>query len=144
MADPFTIIGTTSAVISFVQFAVEVIHTTHSIYDSKTGSTKEHAEIEKITSKTNELLERLSTEEAAAPRSGRNQVLVDLANACRDLGEEIVETLAQAKAKKSKSVLSNLRAGVKTAMVKSTVKDLQERYNRCISLLNLHLQDTMR
>lgn len=57
MADPFTIVGATSAVMSFVQFAERVIVTAYMLYKSTTDNTLKNTRLEYVTSEMNRLVE---------------------------------------------------------------------------------------
>jgi hypothetical protein len=56
MADPATIIGTTSAILDFAVFTGNVMSTAYGLYSSTSGSTEENDKIEDVTRKMTGLL----------------------------------------------------------------------------------------
>jgi len=137
MPDPFTIIGTTSAVISFVQFAGNIIVTAHSLYQSTTGSTVENDELEVVTSKMNELLETLRADTG-------DKSIAQLAAICHSLGKKILTLLKRTKVEKAHSVRESIRAAMTTVWTKSVVTELRKDLGLCTTQMSLHLQTVMR
>ncbi|KAE9365563.1 hypothetical protein N431DRAFT_563443 [Stipitochalara longipes BDJ] len=140
MADPFTIIGTTSAVISFAQFAGKIISTAYSLYDSTTNSTAQNDRLEDVTSKMNQLLDTLGAQKTAKPQSSQDKSIAELAANCHSLGDKILKLLKETKAKKTHSVRESIRAAMATVWTKNKVENLRRDLDRCINQLTLHLQ----
>lgn len=144
MADPFTIIGTTSAVITFAQFAGNIISTAYSLYESTTDGTAENERLEDVTSKMNQLLDNLSAEKAAKPLSSQDKSIAELAASCHDLGEKILTLLKKTKVQKAHSLRASVRAAMATVWTKSVVNELRKELEFCTAQLSLHLQTIVR
>jgi hypothetical protein len=144
MADPFTIIGTTAAVLSFAQYAGNIILTAYSLYDSATDITAENRRLEDATSELNQLLDDLSTDAVANPQSGQEKSIAELAAASRGLGDRILKLLKKTKVQRSHSVRESIRAAMATVWTKSVVNNLRKDLGFCTTQLSLHLQIIMR
>ena len=144
MADPFTIIGTTSAVISFVQFAGGIIVTAYSLYESPTDSNSENDQLEDATAKMNQLLDTLIVENAAESQSSHVKSITALATICHILGVKILALLKKTKVKKAHSLRESIRATMITVWTKNKVSELQKDLEFCTTQLTLHLQTIMR
>jgi hypothetical protein len=144
MADPFTIIGTTSAVISFVQFAGGIIAIAYSLYGSTVESTVENAQLEGVTSKMNELLNSLRTEPASRAQSSQETSIYELAAICQGLGEKVLTLLKKTKMKQAHSMRESIRVAMTTVWTRSVVNELREDMRSCTAQLGLHLQAIMR
>lgn len=150
--DPATIIGTTSAVLSFVQFSGRVLTTAWSLYESVAGTLEEHACLEDVTVEMRRLVEGLPKEEwlKIPPRHPQQEKdslsgLQAVAQKCEELGGEILTLLEklridQKKRKGSgKYLLAALKAGAVNVWKKETIKDLRDQLQMCSSNLNTHL-----
>ncbi|KAG4430372.1 hypothetical protein IFR05_014142 [Cadophora sp. M221] len=123
MADPFTIIGATAAIIQLSHFAGKIIQTAYSIYNSTSDQTTSHESIENVTSKLTSLLADLHN--GSSPQDGQNQGLPDLA-------------------KKTHSLRVSLKAGFKTHWMKTDVEALHKELADCQNLLGLYMMNTIR
>jgi hypothetical protein len=143
MADPFTIMGTTSAVISFVQLAGNIIGTAHNLYASTTGMSTENEELEVTISKLNQLMDILTSENAADFLSNQEKSIAELGATCGRLGEKLVRLLQKTKAKKAQSVRASLQAAMATIWTKSVIIELRRELGYCTMQLSLYLQMIM-
>ena len=141
MVDPFTIIGTTAAVLDFTIFAGKVIRTAYILYQSEAGSTVENAKCEEVTLKMTQLLDVLKS----PPDEDEN--LVSLAGHCHGLCEKILALLGRSKLTRGHSFRDSLKA-LKAAGFnvwdKSTISDLRKDLHFCTSQVNIHLTVLMR
>ena len=149
MADPFTIISTTSVIISFAQFAGSIISTAYGLYESAAGSTAENDQLEDVTSKMNELLDTLGAQKATKPQSSQenssqDKSIAELAAICHGLGEKILTLLKKTRVKKTHSVRESIQAAMTTVWTKSVVSNLRKDLEFCTTQLSLHLQTIMR
>jgi hypothetical protein len=147
MVDPFTIIGTTSAVLSFAQFAGNVVSTAYGLYSSSSESTEENAGIEDVTRKMTTLLDDLQAQVDSKSQSSQEGSIVHLAAHCRSLGEKIISLLKKTKTKKTKkthSLRECIRATTATVWTKGVISDLRKELEFCMNQLSLHLATIFR
>jgi hypothetical protein len=144
MADPFTIIGTTAAILDFAQFVGKIIYTAYSLYDSESSSTPENARLEDVTLKMNQLLDSLQAGEAAISQSNQEESIAQLVAHCRGMGQRIITLLKKTKPKTTSSLRECIRAAMATVWTKSVVSDLKKELGFCVTQLNLHIQAIMR
>lgn len=106
--DPATIIGTTSAVLSFVQFAGKIIKTGAELHSKKTNATEINESFEESVTDFKERVAVLKTETSHASISHDNNSLrtddvwndlLRCSNTCEKLGRRILGLLAKCKAK---------------------------------------------
>lgn len=148
MIDPWTVIGTTSAVLSFAEFAVAVVKTAVGINKSEDGASEDNKRLSEVTKNGQRLLAQMS--ELKASQSGRNTLtpveesMLALAEQCRLLGERILKFLEKMQASKEGSFRSSLKAATKEVWYKSTVKGLNEQLHSCRTQLNTHLLAVVR
>ena len=142
--DPATIIGTTAAILDFIDDAWKLIRTAYSIYGSVSGSTIENERLEDVTSKMTELSGELQWQGTLQPQSTEDARIADLAEQCRELCQSIIDLLQRTKTKKIHSLRQSLKAAALTIWTKGTIADLQNKLLFCTNQLNTHLTAIMR
>lgn len=144
MADPFTIIGTTSAILSFVEFSGKVIKTARSLHDSVSGSTQSHERLESVMEQTRGLLAEMKQQQATESGievQGDTHIIVEN---CESLGSDMLKLLEKTKKKKEGKFLDTIRAASNTVWTEGAVKDLQNQHAFCMTILNTHILSVMR
>lgn len=144
MADAFTIIGTTSAILDFTDYAWKFVRTTGSIYGSISGRTLENERLDVVATKMAELSGTLEKADAVQPRSDEELRIATLAAQCNKLCKIIVDLLKKTTAEKKHSLLHCTRAAMKTVWTKETVADLQGQLTLCTTQLNVHITTALR
>ncbi|KAG8161447.1 hypothetical protein KVR01_008434 [Diaporthe batatas] len=141
--DPWTIIGTTSAVLSFAEFAFAIVKTAVDINKSEDGASEDNKRLADVTKNGQELLAQMSEfkiSQAQEPTLGPTEdSMLATAEQCRLLGEKILKFLDKMQANKEGSLRSSLKAAAKEVWYKSTVKGLNEQLQSCRTQLNTHL-----
>src|SRR5580692_7705566 len=107
-------IGLTGNVLQFIQYAAQLLSTGTEIYRSSTGSSQKNHELENIYEKLNNFTSTLQGQETAGHLSGGRgfpnvtqgtgnhahiSALIDLARDCRDVCDQLLETIRKLKVK---------------------------------------------
>lgn len=143
MIDPWTVIGTTSAVLSFAEFAFAIVKTAVDINKSEDGASEDNKRLSEVTRNGQQLLAQMA--ELRTPQSGKGiltpveESMLAIAEQCRLLGERIIKFLGKMQASNEGSLRSSLKAAAKEVWYKSTVKGLNEQLHSCRTQLNTHL-----
>jgi hypothetical protein len=123
--DPFTAIGLAGNIVQFVDYSSKLISSTHEIYKSNTGSSKNHIYLEGIATR---LLELNSSHEQPklAGSSPYNKALHDLKAQCVEDAEALLALVKALQAKKD-SKWSSFRKALKSSWEKEEVDRLEGR-----------------
>lgn len=144
MADPLTIIGTTSAILSFVEFSGKVIKTARSLHDSASGSTQSHERLESMMEQTRGLLAEMKQQQAwRSGRAAQDDTPIIVGH-CESLGNDMLRLLEKTKKKKEGSLTDTIRTASRTIRIEGAVKDLQNQHASCMTILNTHILSVMR
>ncbi|KAJ3531752.1 hypothetical protein NM208_g8740 [Fusarium decemcellulare] len=154
--DPASIIGTTSAVLTFVDTAVKIFSIARQVHDSAAGGLEEHERLRDSTSALEHGITTLEQKLESKPSlSAEEANLLKVATHCRDVGKKISDLLAGyqieadvATAQKSPSLV---KKGTGRSFRKATkitlrvlwdhpeAKELKQEFNMCTVQLNAHL-----
>jgi len=158
MLDPLTALGVASNVLSFIDFSGKLISGAVSIYGSADGASKEYVDVESVTIDLSEMSGKLSqdiktltlnTGAAAAHLSGttpsvHQEALCKLALRCKQLADDLIQTLQKLKVKNGKykifkSGLAAIKIPLKSediARCKRTLDDIRSQITaRMVSLI---------
>jgi len=139
MADPFTIIGTTAAIIDLTICAAKVIKIARDAY--KSGSTTpENENLKAVMDNFVQLMDKLDAQESLGSGMGT----AELITRCRNLAEKIFCLIEKMQPKQSNSVVSSLRAAITTISLNTDVEQLKTELDICMNMLNSHIQNIMR
>ncbi|KAK2020910.1 hypothetical protein LX32DRAFT_646938 [Colletotrichum zoysiae] len=141
MADPWTIVGSASAILTFVEFAGKCVKTAKNLH--QTGKTEDNTRIENIMTEMQGLIDRVKSEKAGTPTSDVDAGLFAIANECEDLGRAILKLLSKA-SKGEGSLRETIRASVSAVWNEKEVEDLQNQLQRCTTQLNTQMLTLMR
>jgi hypothetical protein len=153
MLDPLKALGVVSNVLSFIDFSGKLISGAVSIYGSAEGASKDHVDVESVTIDLSEMSGKLSqdiktltlnTGAAAAHLSGtapsvHQEALCKLALRCKQLADDLIQTLQKLKYKIYKSGLAAIKIPLKSkdiARCKRTLDDIRSQITaRMVSLI---------
>lgn len=148
MIDPSTIIGTTSAVLSFAESAIAIVKTAVGINKSEDGASEDNKRLSEVTRNGQELLSQMTefkTSQAGKPTlTPAEESMLATAEQCRLFGENILKFLGKMQATNESSFRSSPKAAAKEVWYKSTVKGLNEQLHSCRTQLNTHLLAVVR
>ncbi|KZL88344.1 p-loop containing nucleoside triphosphate hydrolase, partial [Colletotrichum incanum] len=144
MADPWTIVGSASAILTFVEFAGKCVKTAKSLHESASGSTEDNSRFENVVTKMQNLIDGVKAERAEAPASEAEIGLFAVANECESLGRAILKLLHRTSRKAESSLRETIRASVSTVWNEKEVEDLQDQLQRCMTHLNIQMLAIMR
>ena len=157
--DPASIIGTTSAVLSFVDFVWKAASTAKEIYDSATDSREEDDRLRELTSALDPAINKL---QARLQQKGRlaeeEKSALRVAEQCRKVGGMLLELLRKQQLEPSaakngaggrplaatvKQKFARVANAAKVTIVvlwnKKECEDLRNEFNMCTIQLNTHL-----
>ncbi|KAJ4409465.1 hypothetical protein N0V82_009459 [Gnomoniopsis sp. IMI 355080] len=143
--DPLSAIGLMSSVITFIDFGYEIVAASEEVRTSTTGTTKANDQVEFL----NVRLKSVAVELAAAKRDKKymsvDQIrLVEVADKCLELSDDLQRLLDKLKAKNPSSKRQVLSALARNVRNKNQKKDLEVRLDQCRQLLQLQLSHTTR
>lgn len=141
--DPLSAIGLVSSVITFIDFGYELIAAAREVHGSATGTTTANDHIEFL----NVRMEAVATDlKASKSHSGGmpadKQRLVELADKCLGLSNELKKLLDRLKASDSKSKRQILSSAIQNVRKKGKKTVLEARLDQCRQQLHLQLSHT--
>ena len=140
MADPFTIIGVTAALIDLTVFAGKIVRAAYNAHETASTMTPENEKLEDAIGHLDQLMNKLQAGSATSQDPG----MVELTIHCQSLGQKIVALLKKTKVKDSQSLRQCIRAAIKTVWVKKDIDELKKELDFCTSQLSLYVQSAMR
>jgi N-terminal domain on NACHT_NTPase and P-loop NTPases len=142
--DPVSAIGLASAIISFIDFAQQIVTGVDEIYSSTTGATKENTHIETIISDLDDAAGDL-TEISSKTKHGK--ALNALASQCKKVSEDLLQllnTLTVSGERTTWKVLKiTIRNARKEGKVAKTLARLREYRSQILLQLSLMLRQVV-
>lgn len=121
--DPATAISTASAILSFIEFAWEVVLGARDIYKSADGASKENRRILDTVANIQGLTEHLGTRTLGNSKPEND--MERLASDCNTLSKDLIATLR--KLQSTGSMFSAVKAKLKTTRKKDEISSIRER-----------------
>jgi hypothetical protein len=140
--DPFTAIGLTGNIVQFVDYSSKLISSTHEIYKSSTGSSRNHVYLEGIATRLLELSRSLEQPELTGS-STHNKALHDLRAQCVEDAKDLLALIKSLQAKKD-SKWSSFRKALKSSWEREQVDRLEGRLKDHRSELAAQLTSMLR
>ncbi|KAF4460116.1 kinase-like domain [Fusarium albosuccineum] len=154
--DPASIIGTTSAVLTFVDTVVKIFSIGRQVHDSATDGLEEHKRLRDITFALEHGIATLEQQrESKTSLSAEENSLLKVATHCRDVGKKISDLLARYQIEPDTATTqkppSLVKKGTGRSFKKATkitlrilwdqpeAKELKQEFNMCTVQLNAHL-----
>lgn len=136
--DPVTAIGLVSGILSFVGAAGKVLKLSWTLYNSLEGSSEETETRTKLADSMAVMSKRIlpPSQPALTEEDGS---LVDLAQQCGKLANDIKDELAAIKPKRRKSKTQSTLAAVKTILIEPTIKGLEKKLQECRDQLHFNI-----
>ncbi|KAK4228722.1 hypothetical protein QBC38DRAFT_474579 [Podospora fimiseda] len=141
MADAFSIIGVTAALIDLTIHAGKVVRIAYSIYKSGTKSSTEDDRLEDFTTKLVHVLDKLKDNSAIQGSHDAN--FVSLVDHSKKLGQEVLDLLNAAKPMAGNSIRESIRSTVATIWNEKKIEDLKKELEYCTIQLQVHIQTAM-
>jgi hypothetical protein len=136
--DPLTAIGLASAVVQFVDFSTKLISGAHKLYESASGATSEHLELEGLASNLRQQSEEVTPLNVAnaAALSGEDKDLISLGRQCRDVADELLTVLDGLKLKDgSYKRIRSFYLTLKSVRKEDEIVAIQKRLDRIGSVM---------
>lgn len=137
--DPFTVIGTVSSVITFIDFGYEIISVAREIHGSKTGMTKVNNRIELLSANMEALSMDLAATMPTSAMSMDELRLNKLAKECQDLSHDLRKLLEKIKAVDPNSKRQRFASVARDYWNKDKKEDLEVRLDKCRQQLHIQL-----
>jgi hypothetical protein len=143
--DPFSALGLAAAVVQFVQFGSKLVSESQEIYQSATGSTIEHAELERACQDLSQLSASLATSSAkstfhSVPRSDKEEALRRIAVECQKMADDICIALRKMGMNDAQCTkLRSFRHALRSAWGRRKVESLEKRLDKHKLNLSVHL-----
>jgi hypothetical protein len=146
--DPLSALSVAAAVVQFVDFTSGLLSSTYSIYTSKTGDTKPHADLQTITTSlenvSNALLRSLTEAETQkGGKAGSSKNDEDLARLCREcssIADELLRALSKLRGQGNHNIWNSFCQALRTVWKQPEISALQMRlkeYREQISMIIL-------
>jgi hypothetical protein len=148
--DAATIIGTTSAAITFVETLAKIVSLARKVYDA-TGEIDQHKRLRNATSALEPAIAALLEKgKAQTPLSPVEKSLLQVAEQCRDISKRIfhlldsyqvgpVSSLSGKGIPSLSSIKNTMKATYRIIRGGREEEGLRQDFNRCSSLLTIHL-----
>ena len=143
MLDPFTALSLAGNVVQFVQFGCTLAAKAHQLYSSNNGISDEGLEMESVTSRllgtVHDLESHLnSVGPSAFPDSvsKSSRRLLEIADACKMIAEDILRRLEAMKIREPPSVWTSVRQALKIMWTKDELDALMKRLKAYIAELD--------
>ena len=151
MLDPFTALSLAGNVVQFVQFGCTLAAKAHDVYSSKSGALEENLEMENVTSRllgtVHDLEAHLSSVSPSrfpdsVSKSSRR--LLEIADACKMIAQDILRRLESMKTNQPPSVWTSVRQAVKIMWTRDELDALMRRLKAYISELDTAILVSMK
>ncbi|CZR69366.1 uncharacterized protein PAC_19266 [Phialocephala subalpina] len=142
--DPFTAIGLVGNIITFIDFAFEIVGTAKAIHSSTTGNTSENAELERRNERVTRLAKDLQCSKPQAAMTKDERQLNELAVDCVKLSGDLQKLLNELKTKKPGSKRAAFGAVVRNVRKRGKKSELEVKLEKCRETLHLQLTSTSR
>jgi len=142
--DPFTAIGLVGNIITFIDFAFEIVVVAKDIHTSRSGTTSLNDELETRNEKLTRLATNLQIAKQPSQMSEDEQRLNALAVECVSLSTELHVLLEKLKSKKKGSTKATFKAVFRGFSKQEKKSALEKRLEECRRLLQLQLTSTLR
>lgn len=133
MADPFTVLGTASSIITLVEFTWKLLAETHSVYKSAAGQSDDNVFLSVIT----EDLTRFNDKIVASPECSDD--LRDIADKSRRVAWELLGALSELQAKDA-TVWKSFTVALKDVWSKGKIEALSKRLEKLQRRVASHIQ----
>lgn len=144
MLDPLTALSLAAAVIQFVDFGSKLIATSHEIYISVNGATKENATIGEVTADIKGFCRRLVEQGDTIHGFSSDEVeLTRLARSCEELAHDLLCLLANLKVAPGASKWQAFKKAILAARKGGNVQDLEKRLSKIQKQIQARLQHMM-
>ncbi len=146
MLDPLSALSLASSIVQFVDFGIKLVSDGYELYDR--GSLENNDEIEQATRDLTQLTENLATPSqnfaeqsgtAIRPPSKDERRLQDVAEACKELGDQLLLVLEELKPRERQNGLESFRKVLRGFRKKGKVQDIEKRLKKLQDQLALHL-----
>ncbi|KAE8447855.1 hypothetical protein EG329_010084 [Mollisiaceae sp. DMI_Dod_QoI] len=146
MLDPLTALSLASSIVQFVDFGIKLVSDGYELYAR--GSLKSNDEVEQATRDLTQLTQNLAIpSQSFAERSGTatrlpskdERRLQEIAEACKELGDQLLLTLEELKPRESQNGLESFRKTLRGVKKRGKVQDIEKRLKKMQDQLALHL-----
>ena len=141
MLDPLSALSLASTVIQIADFGCKLVSQTQEIYSSVSGITKDNATIGQITRDVQCMYTDLKRKDDAFYRSSADDVALGrIADECTQAARELLEVLRTLKAPPGATQLKSLQVAIRSALKKSSIKNMEDRLLKIQKQINFRLQ----
>lgn len=151
MLDPLTALSLAGNVVQFVQFGCTLAAKAHEIYSSDSGTSEESLEMEDVTSRLLGTVHDLDNHLASVDSSTfpdsvskSSRRLLEIADACKMIAEDILRRLEAMKIRQPESVWTSVRQALKIMWTKDELDALMKRLKAYISELDTAILVSMK
>lgn len=136
--DPASALGLAASVLTFVDFAWDLVAGAAEIYRSPNGTSDENARLEDVIDDLESVAESLQ-DGGRSMKTRAEKKIKRLAQDCQEDAEELLALLSKLRAKNKRSVWSSLMAKWKSLLNKEEIAELKERLREYRSDIVLNL-----
>lgn len=151
MLEPFTALSLAGNVVQFVQFGCTLAAKAHEIHSSNSGTSEENLEMESVTSRLLETVHEIDNHLASLGPSifpdsisKSSRRLLEIADACKMIAEDILRRLEAMKTHHPSSIWTNVRQALKIMWTKDELDALMKRLKAYISELDTAILVSMK
>ena len=151
MLDPLTALSLAGNVVQFVQFGCTLAAKAHEVYSSDSGTSEESLEMESVTSRLLGTVHDLESHLASVGSSTfpdtiskSSRRLLEIADACKMIAEDILRRLEAMKINQPPSVWNSVRSALRIMWTKDELDALMKRLKAYISELDTAILVSMK
>jgi hypothetical protein len=140
--DPFTAIGLAGNIVQFVDYSTKVIASTYEVYNSATGSSKNHVYLERVAARLVELNHGLE-QPKLTPTKSYEKAIHELREECIEDATTLVDSIKALRAKEH-SKWDSFKKALAAIWKKERIDQLETRLKDHRSEIATHLAAMMR
>ena len=151
MLDPFTALSVAGNVVQFVHFGCHLAATAHDVYSVSAGASEENLELETVTTRLlgtvrdlDDHLRSLNDSNPPGSISKSSKRLLEIANACKMVAQDILSRLEVIKLREPPSVWGSVRQAFKIVWTREELDALMKRLKAYVSELDTAILVSMK
>ena len=147
MLDPLSAISLAGNVVQFVQFSCTIVDKAHQLYRSKDGALPDTLETETVTKRLLQTIEELDDgckKVASSPKTSTESRLVEIAEACFLVANDMLARLNRLKLKEQQSLWASVSRAFKILWTEDELNSLARRLKAYISELDTTILISMK
>lgn len=134
--DPLTAFGLANNILTFIDFTAKVISISTELYESKSGASHDHADIEFVAKHIRELANQIIIPEVAkAVRPQEQSDLSNIGTRCREVADELLSVLTDLRVREPNARWQSFHQALRSQWKQAAIDRLQRRLSELGDLM---------